>query len=193
MRASLEKIFVEYVDSQNANAERPESHINLGLFYAERRDPLKSEAAYRHAMSIESDFVPAYVNLADLYRMYGRESEAEAVLDEGLRKTPGNADLSHALGLVRIRQRRLPDALPLLAHAALAAPENWRYAYIHAVALHDTGQGAGAIAVLEQAVTRFPRSVELLTALTEYNREAGDDKQADAYMARLDALQSGRQ
>ncbi|MEY3516255.1 MAG: hypothetical protein RIS67_472, partial [Pseudomonadota bacterium] len=132
------------------------------------------------------------VNLADLYRIYGRENEAEAVLDEGLRKLPGNADLSHALGLVRIRQGRMSEALPLLAHAALSAPDNPRYAYIHAIALHDSGQGARAIAALEQSLKRFPRNAEILAALVEYTRETGDARKSAAYEARLQALQSGR-
>jgi Tfp pilus assembly protein PilF len=192
MRARVEKIFAEYVASQEANADRPESHINLGLFYVERRDPLKAEAAYRNALRIETDFVPAFVNLADLYRMYSRDNEAEAVLNEGLRKVPGNADLSHALGLVRIRQSRMAEALPLLAQAALSAPQNARYTYIHAIALHDSGQAARAIAELEQSLKRFPRNAEILAALVEYTRETGDARKSAEYGARLQALQSGR-
>ena len=192
MRARVEKIFAEYVASQEANADRPESHINLGLFYVERRDPLKAEAAYRNALRIEPDFVPAFVNLADLYRMYSRDNEAEAVLNEGLRKVPGNADLSHALGLVRIRQSRMAEALPLLAKAALSAPQNARYTYIHAIALHDSGQAARAIAELEQSLKRFPRNAEILAALVEYTRETGDARKSAEYGARLQALQSGR-
>lgn len=192
MLARVEKIFAEYVASQEANADRPEAHINLGLFYAERRDPLKAEAAYRNAMHIAPGFVPAYVNLADLYRMYGRENEAEGVLDDGLHQTPGNADLSHALGLVRIRQGRMAEALPLLAQAAVSAPDNPRYAYIHAIALHDSGQAAQAIAALEKTLQRFPRNAELLGALVEYTRETGDARKSAAYEARLQALRSGR-
>ena len=192
MRARVDKIFAEYVASQEANADRPESHINLGLFYAERRDPLKAETAYRNAMHITPDYVPAYVNLADLYRMYGRENEAETALNDGLRQAPGNADLSHALGLVRIRQSRMGDALPLLAQAALSAPDNPRYTYIHAIALHDSGHGAQAIAALEKALSRFPRNAEILAALVEYTRETGDQRKSSAYEARLHAIQSGR-
>jgi predicted CXXCH cytochrome family protein len=193
MRARVDKIFAEYVASQEANADRPESHINLGLFYAERRDPLKAEASYRNAMHLAPDYVPAYGNLADLYRMYGRENEAETVLNEGLLKSPGNADLSHALGLVRIRQGRLSDAFPLLAQAALSAPDNPRYTYIHAIALHDSGQAARAIVELEQSLKRFPRNAEILAALVEYTRETGDVRKSAEYGARLQALQAGRQ
>lgn len=185
MRARLQKVFDEYIASQRANADRPESHINLGLFHAERRDPLAAEAAYRAAMTLEPDFLPAYLNLADLYRAHGREAEAEASLAAGLALAPGNADLSHALGLLRVRQGRLDEALPLLAQAAQAAPDNLRYAYIHGIALNDSGHPAQAIAELERALARFPNSPELLTALRDYSRAAGDEAAAARYEKRL--------
>jgi predicted CXXCH cytochrome family protein len=185
MRAQLDKGFAEYVASQQANADRPESHVNLGLFYFERRDPKGSEAEYRAALAVQSDFIPAYVNLADLYRTYNREADAETTLAEGLQKAPGNADLSHALGLLRIRQKRASEALPLLEAATRADPNNARYAYVYGVALHDSGQAKAGIASLEKALARFPRNPNLLSALAAYAQAAGDSKRAEAYSKRL--------
>ena len=48
--------------------------------------------------------MPAYVNLADMYRIYRRDGDGEAVLEDGLREVPGDADLQYALGLLRVRQ-----------------------------------------------------------------------------------------
>jgi predicted CXXCH cytochrome family protein len=186
--ARLEKVFAEYIDSQRANADRPEAHINLGLFYTERRDPIQAEAEYRAALALDPDFVPAYVNLADLYRTYNRESDAEATLNGGLQKSPRDADLSHALGLLRVRQGRVAEALPLLAQAASAAPDNQRYVYVYGVALHDSGQAREGIAVLEKASQRFPNNPQLLYALAGYTRDAGDARRAEAYRKRLEAI-----
>jgi predicted CXXCH cytochrome family protein len=188
MQARLDKAFAEYIASQRANADRPEAHMNLGLFYVERRDPVRSEAEYRAALALQADFIPAYVNLADLYRGYKREADAEGVLAEGLQKAPGNADLSHALGLLRVREGRVADALPLLADAARADPANARYAYVYGIALHDSGQDKKGIAVLEQALKRFPSDGQLLNALAGYARESGDTVRADAYAKRLEVL-----
>ncbi len=185
MRAQLGRGFTEYVASQRANADRPEAHLNLGLFYAERRDPAKAESEYRAAMALQPDFVPAYVNLADLYRKYSREADGEAVLTAGLQAVPGNADLEHALGLLRVRQQRVADALPLLAAAMRADPGNPRYAYVYGIALHDSGQKKQGIAALERALARHPRSPELLSALAAYARDDGDAKRAEMYSKRL--------
>jgi tetratricopeptide (TPR) repeat protein len=185
LRAPLEKVFAEYVASQRANADRPEAHLNLGLFYGERRDPLKAETEYRAALALQADFVPAYVNLADLYRIYHREADAESVLTAGLQQVPDNADLQHALGLLRVRQGRIADALPLLEGAARADPNNVRYAYIYGVALHDSGRAKQSVSVMERSLVRFPRDPNLLSALAAYAREAGEPARAQAYAKRL--------
>ncbi|HSC13115.1 MAG TPA: multiheme c-type cytochrome [Rhodanobacteraceae bacterium] len=188
MQARFDKVFAEYVASQRANADRPEAHMNLGMFYVDRRDPVRSEAEYRAALALQPAFIPAVVNLADLYRAYERDADAEAVLTEGLRKAPGNADVSHALGLLRVREGRVSDALPLLADAARANPGNARYAYVYGIALHDSGQEKKGIAVLEQALKRFPGNAELLSVLAGYARDSGDAVRSDAYTRRLEAL-----
>ena len=188
MQARLDKAFAEFVASQRANADRPEAHMNLGLFYVDRRDPVRSEAEYRAALALQPDFIPAFVNLADLYRSYKRDAEAENVLSEGLQKAPGNADLSHSLGLLRVREGRVADALPLLADAARANPANARYAYVYGIALHDSGQEKKGIAVLEQALKRFPSDAGLLNVLAGYARDSGDTARAEAYARRLEAL-----
>ena len=146
---------------------------------------MQAETEYRAALALEPDFTPAYVNLADLYRTYSRENDAEATLSAGLQKVPGNADLSHALGLVRVRQRRIADALPLLAQAAHADRNNPRYAYVYGVGLHDSGQSKQGVAVLEQALQRFPNNPDLLSTLGGYARDSGDMKRAEAYAKRL--------
>jgi len=188
MRTRLDKVFAEYVAAQRANADRPDAHMNLALFYADRRDPIAAEAEYRLAISLAPEFTPAYVDLADLYRSGGRDTDAEATLNAGLEKAPGDAGLSHALGLLRIRQRQFAAALPLLAQAVEAAPNNGHYAYVYGVALHDTGQAKQATAVMERALALSPGDQELLSTLAAYARDAGDTRRAEAYARRLAGL-----
>lgn len=187
-RTNLEKAFGEYVSSQEANSDRPEAHINLGLFHSERQDPVRAEADYRAALKLSPKQAPAYLNLADLYRMYNREPDAEAVLLDGLAAVPADADLTHSLGLLRVRQQRIAEALPLLEEAARNAPLNPRYAYVYGVALHSSGKKAAGIAVMEDALKRFPANPELLYALAGYARDAGDLRKAQVYADRLREL-----
>jgi predicted CXXCH cytochrome family protein len=160
-RARFEAAFAEYVAAQQANANRPEARINLGLFWIDRGEPEKAEAEYRAATKLQPDFAPAWLNLADLYRAQGREAGAENALTQGLQHAPANADLSHALGLLKARLGLREEALRLLRLAAEQQPDNPRYAYVYVVALNDTGRPAQARAVLKSALVRFPHHAEL--------------------------------
>jgi len=184
-RARCERAVTEYVASQEALAERPEAHLDLGIVYADRGDATRAEAEYRAAIRLQPDFVPAYANLADLYRALGREADAASALADGLKAVPDDPSLVHALGLKRVREKRVADALPLLERAALARPENARFAYVHAVALESLGRRDEAIAALTRALERSPYDPDLLFGLSTFNREAGHLPEARDYARRL--------
>jgi len=102
------------------------------------------------------------VNLADLYRMEGRDAEAEATLRAALARTTDPAPLHHALGLALVRQKRMAQAMAELEAAARLAPENPRFAYVYAVALRSAGEEAATRAVVAEALARHPYDVGLL-------------------------------
>jgi Flp pilus assembly protein TadD len=64
----------------------------------------------RTALELDTRFVPAAVNLADLYRATGRDPDGERVLRDLLARDPRTAPAHHALGLLLVRQRRQADA-----------------------------------------------------------------------------------
>jgi Flp pilus assembly protein TadD len=178
----------EYVAAQQASAERPEAHLNLGIIYAESGAVPRSEAEYRTAIRLQPDFVPAYVNLADLFRALGREDDAAAALADGLTAVPDDPSLLHALGLQRVRQQRSAEALPLLQRAAESRPENSRFAYVYAVALHSSGRPDEAITIMKKALERAPYDPDLLSGLAAFSRDAGRLDDARDYAARLAAV-----
>ncbi len=127
----------EFVAAERFNADRPEHRTNLGGFFADRREMVVAEEEYRAALRLDTRFVPAWANLADLMRLQGREAEAEAVLREGLELSPRDATLHHALGLSLVRQQRGPEALRELKLATELDPRNERFAYVYEVALSE--------------------------------------------------------
>jgi tetratricopeptide (TPR) repeat protein len=184
-RARIAAGLEAYRQAQLAIAERPESHLNIGLVEMEQGKAAAAQRAYRTALRLDPAFAPAYVNLADLYRALGADGEGEQVLREGIGAAPDDADLHQALGLLLVRTGRLPDAVPELGRAADLAPERPRYAYVHALAVKETGDTAAALAALESALGRHPDDRDLLFALTTINRDAGQRGAALAYARRL--------
>ncbi len=146
-RAAHAQANAEYVGRSAPPPSSPSRTPTSGRIYAEQGDPAQAEAEFRAAMQREPDFVPAYANLADLYRSLGRDADAADVLTRGLAAAPADPSLLHALGLTRVREHRLEDALPLFGRAATARPEDARFAYVYGVALHEAGRGPEGLRV----------------------------------------------
>jgi Tfp pilus assembly protein PilF len=188
-RAAFDKALAEYVAGQLFNAERPEMHANLGALYLERGQRDAARAAYEKAILIDPTFTPAAVALAELTRRAGDEAGAQAILQKAQAANPKSGEVAHALGLSLIRQKRVVDALPKLREAAGLEPNEPRFAYVYAIALHDTGQPEAAIDVLKGALARRPFDRESLMALASYEVEAKDFSAALANVETLAKLE----
>jgi Tfp pilus assembly protein PilF len=178
----------EYVASQRYNADRAEARVNLGTFYANRGDAAKAQQEIKAAIALDPGFVPAYVNLADLYRVQGRDAAGEGVLRDGLKHAPKSAMLHHALGLVLVRLKRTDTALAELERATVLEPGNARFSYVYAVALHSTGKSDAAIKRLEKTSAVHPNDREILEALVSFHQARGERRAADQYANRLRKL-----
>ncbi len=173
-RLAVERGIGEYLAAEMTNADRPESYLNIGLIHVDQGQFDQAEAAYRAALNLQPTFTQAAVNLADLYRLQG---------------DPRNAAAHHALGLLLIRQQRLPEALTLLAEAARLDEDNPRYGYVYAVALNGTGQGPKAIQALETVLATRPNDRDTLLALVAFQRDAGNLDAARNHARHLAALE----
>jgi Tfp pilus assembly protein PilF len=190
-RAAFERAAREYVATQLYNADRAEAHLNLGTFYGNRGDAARAEEEIKTAIRLEPSFVPAYVNLADFYRIGGRDPAGERILREGLKVAPNSAILHHALGLALVRMKRSDQALREFERATALEPANARFAYVYAVALHSVGKRNAAIANLEKALRVHPNDRDILEALASFHEARGEAKAAKEYSARLRALSEG--
>lgn len=180
-REELLRSVAEYEASLQVNADLPETHVNQGLLAVSMGNGERAEQAYRTALRLDSRFAPAYVNLADLYRLQQRDNEGEHLLREGIDKVTFDADLRHTLGLLLVRQQRLGEALPWLRQAAEAESGNAHYSYVHALALQGSGDAKAALRVLRQAQARHPGNRELLLALTTISRDQKELVKARGY------------
>jgi tetratricopeptide (TPR) repeat protein len=184
-RGNLQLALKDYYDSQQYNADRPESRVNLGNLQARAGNATEAEKYYRQAIKLGPLFSPAYVNLADLYRDQGMPAEAENVLRQGLAEAAEDATLFHSLGLAQIRSGQAEPALESLARASDLAPHNARFAYVYGVALNSTGAQDEAVKYLADAQQRFPYNREILFALATMERDRGNREAAEKWARRL--------
>jgi predicted CXXCH cytochrome family protein len=188
-RLAIQRGIKEYLAAELTNADRPESYLNRGLVYTDQRQFEQAEAVYRAVLEWQPDFTQAAVNLADLYRLQGRDTDGEKLLRQSLALDRRNAAAQHALGLLLIRQQRLSEAVAALAEAAALDRDNPRYGYVYAVALNSSGQRQQAIQVLEAVLDRQPNHRDTLLALAVYQRDAGQWEAARNYARRLVELE----
>lgn len=173
-RAALDSGIAEYVSAQLFNAERAESHTNLGNLYRDQGNMLAARASFLKAIELDATFVGAGVSLADLERAEGDEAAAEKVLAGVQKANPESGPVAHALALSLIRQKRTAEAMVLLAKAVEKAPEEPRFSYVLAVALHDTGKRLEAMDQLKNALVRHPYDRDILFTLASYEIESRD-------------------
>ena len=187
-RESFERAAAEFIAAQRLNADRPEARTSLGNFYARRALAGEAKAEYEAALRLSPRYAPAAINLADLYRQLGSDADGENVLRTAIAASPQDAGLHHALGLALTRLKRPTDALEEFRRAAEIEPDRARYAYVYAVALHSAGHGDEATSVLKKALEQHPSDRDILVALINFNRDAGDIASALSYAERLAPL-----
>ncbi len=190
-RAAFARVLAEYRASQHFNADRPESWANLGNLDRRLGKPNEAVANYRRALSLAPQFVPAYLQIAEVFRTTGQEAQADSVLRTGLDRVPGSIDLQYQLGLALVRQRRIVDALPHLEAAATSGVAH--YGYVYGVALYEAGRAGPAIAQLQQALTAAPDDQELLYGLASIAAAAGARQVALPPARKLAALNPDNQ
>ncbi len=173
-RTQAKKVLQEYVRSLKANRDTPEAYVNLGLFHQQQGDAEAAHKAYVQALKIAPYFAGAWLNLADLYRAMGRDNDAEKPLQEAMAQLPENADLHHAMGLLKIRRKQYMPALLSLRNAARLAPDNTRYNYVYALALAELNQQKKGMEAMERALRRNPINEQLLMGMVEFKQASGD-------------------
>ncbi len=164
-RTQLRTALAEYARAQAVNAERPESHLNMGLVYVAQGMYREAEQAYLTALRLDPGFAPGYVNLSDLYRQGGRDKDGEKLLREGVSIVADDPSLHHSLGLLLVRQKRMQESIKQLKRAAELAPDQSRYSYVFALALQGIGSTDQAVRVLEQVLERDAVNREIRMAL----------------------------
>jgi tetratricopeptide (TPR) repeat protein len=177
-RAVLARALREYRAAQEANAERPEAQVSLGLLSVHYGELDAARASYDRAIELAPYFVPAYVNLADLERMQGNDADAIVRLRRAVELAPDGALVRYAFGLALHRAGETDEGLSQLARAAQDAPGQPRLTLGWALALDGAGRRDEAISTLTDAVERGAASGDLHYALVTLLRDQGEMEQA---------------
>ncbi|MCP4256769.1 MAG: tetratricopeptide repeat protein [Planctomycetes bacterium] len=147
----FKKVLDKYIERQESIADRPESHLNLGLMYENTGQNDMAEASYKTAIRLVNDFAPARFNLANFCNKLGRNEEAEKQFKEIIRLEPENGEAYYSLGLLLAEMDRLDDAVRSLSKAVELMPDRARTRYNYALTLRHLGRNTEAISEMLKA------------------------------------------
>ncbi|WP_038149627.1 tetratricopeptide repeat protein [Vibrio litoralis] len=187
-RDKLNEVLDEYRQVQAYQSDRGFSYAALGSLAINLNRLDEAQNHFNQAIKVEPNFVPAYVNLADVYRRQNNEAAAQKVLLKGVEIAPDNASLYYSLAMSYVRSQDKAKALIELEQATLKAPDNVRYHYTYSLLLKDQGQLKKAVAALERAYQLSPTSPDLTYALAQEYAELGEYFSALQYAQKLKKL-----
>ena len=181
----------EYEQVQSSLLERAEANLNLAMLYQASGRGDKVEAQLRTALLRDPDFFPALVTLIQWLEANGRADEARTLIGDQLALHPEAPLLQHTRGLMLIRAGDTAQAMPHLRNAARLDPASAQYAYVLAVALHDSGKVDEACQQLESLLQRQPYSRNARLSLIQYYLENGQEPKAQVVMQAWKNLNPG--
>ena len=184
-RTDLTRKIRQHLDTLTLHQDTAAGLTNIASMHLLLADAVRAEAHLRRAIQINSEWVPAYVNLADVLRATGRDLEGGPLLAQALALTPDNAEVMVARAFWLVRQHRQDAALSLLQQAYELEPANPRFTYLYALGLSSAQRPEDALAILDSALTRFPNDAQLPRAAYDIARSAGIVQKAEQYRAKM--------
>lgn len=187
-RILIDKVTEEYRQTLLFVAERPEAQLSLAQLYRQLGQQKKAEAAFKTALALQAQYIPAYINYANFLQQQNQEEAAFAILQRGL-KVSQSAALYHSLGLWYVRHNDKEKALQALQKASELEPDTASYQYVYAVAIAEK-QPEQAIKILQNALQQHTGNTQLLMALASYYNQLGDTVNSLKYRNKAQSVMS---
>lgn len=178
----------EYLQTLVLNADRAEAQSGIAALQLARGNIRLGEQALLTALEINPQWVPALVNLADLYRDTNRDRQGGVFLERAMRAAPQSPDVALAQGYWLVRQQRSREALAAFEKASRLAPNVLRFGYTYAVALNSLGEPVRALEVIDAQLEQNKQDRSLLEAGLSISRDAKLAEKFGVYARALENL-----
>jgi predicted CXXCH cytochrome family protein len=187
-RRSLDSALQEYRDTQLALSDTPEALLNLGVLESALGDEAAAETYYTRAIESAPEFIPARVNLANLYNRTARNQLAEQQLRAAIGYEPDAGELYYSLGLLLAEEQRLNEAAGVLQTAADRLPRRARVQYNYALLLQNLERHDDAEDFLQRAYALDPQDSDIVYALVIFYSQDEDWQRALVHARQLQVL-----
>jgi len=190
--AALEKSLRDYETALvlSPNAAHLWNEKGAALTLMGRND--QAEATYEHSLAIDDRFENTYLLMAEFYDRSGQSDKLAALLEQGLEKIPGSAQMRSFLGVVQARTGNMEGAVETNLGIVEANPNDLNATRNLAVIYRDMGQPADSILWAEKAVALAGSdasiAVPILRLLVELYTGQGQQEEANLQYERMRSL-----
>lgn len=184
-RSAANAAINEFKALLEATSDTPGAWLQYGVLHEGAKNQEEAEKAYQKALAIDVHFVPAMVNLANLYNNQGRNREAEEMLVRAIAVAPEEGELHYSMGLLEAELGQMSQALEHLETAAEKLPNRVRVRYNQALVLQKLGRMEEGENALMAANRIDPRDADVLYALALEKIRIGDEDSARRYVEAL--------
>jgi tetratricopeptide (TPR) repeat protein len=141
----------------------------------------QARVAYQQGISIDANYVPAYLGLANLYIAEEDYPHAFETYNKGLQKQPKCADLWEARGMMHARKKEWDPALADLKKAVELDPQNRQHLRTLGLCLARAGRTEESVACLSKVMN--PAEAHLLVARMLHHLQRDEEAKQYARLA----------
>jgi tetratricopeptide (TPR) repeat protein len=181
-------VMPEYQSMLDMRADFPGGQLQRARYLERQGKNHMAEEALLKALSFDSLFNAARVNLAHLYHNEGNIHKAIDLFKLVISIEPGYGPAYYSLGLLYAEDNRMPEAVQYLRRAVEIEPGNPRLYYNLALAYQNLDLIGDAERTFLQGLEVDPANGELLYALTILYLQQEDYDAASQYVERLKGI-----
>jgi len=190
-RAAFEAATEDLRAYVQANADMAETQNTYGMFLLDQRRMDESETTLRRAISLDPSFAGAHINLAELYRLAGKNDKSASTYAQAIEILPDEPGLRYGHALALVRGKAMGEAIGEFEEAARLAPGNSTYRTTLAVALDSVGRTDDAFSMLDRAIAGGMDDPNLLGTAIQYGLKLRRYRETLKHAEALARLQPG--
>ena len=186
---NYEKARIEFRNALQIAPNDPELRFDSGLVAEKLGDVRGAIQLYRAALDVDASFPPAHAGIGRLFVFAGLPKQAVGEVDAALAKHPDDAALLTVRAGARLQQGDKAGALQDGQRAVALRPDDEDALGALAAIEIANAQPENARALLEKAVARVPRSIELRLLLAKLYYDIGEPQSSVVMFDTLIKLQ----
>jgi tetratricopeptide (TPR) repeat protein len=182
-----EKARVEFANAINIKNDFNEARLQLSAVYRRQGQFDTALGQYLRAIEFDPGLIEARAGAADLLLIGGAPADAMKHLDAALALVPGDANLRGMKAVALYRLDRKDDAVALARAVERDDPGQFNGSVVLASAAFESGDSAGALAIVDAALARSPDNMALHVIKVSILETIGND---EATLAELRAMRA---